>query len=199
MKTVAVLFARKDSIYKTMEGCDVWDIDRDARNWPGGCPIIGHPPCRAWGALGHIAKPRPDEKALAPWCIEQIRKYGGVLEHPRASKLWPFMELPEPDGKPDKWGGFTILWRQYHWGHLADKPTKFYICGIAKRNVFLPFRMGRGSHTITTNHTAPSYKRNKHLLRPELLPAEREKTPPALAQWLVDLARRCTPPTGAKQ
>jgi hypothetical protein len=35
---VAVLFARKDSIYKTMPECDVWDIERDAREWPGGMP-----------------------------------------------------------------------------------------------------------------------------------------------------------------
>jgi hypothetical protein len=51
MRQVAILFARKDSIYKTMPGCDVWDIDRDARNWPGGAPIVGHPPCRAWGPI----------------------------------------------------------------------------------------------------------------------------------------------------
>ena len=29
--TVAVLFARSDSIYKSMPECDVWDIERDAR------------------------------------------------------------------------------------------------------------------------------------------------------------------------
>ena len=26
-----MLFARVNSIYKTLEGCDVWDIERDAR------------------------------------------------------------------------------------------------------------------------------------------------------------------------
>jgi hypothetical protein len=47
---------------------------------------------------------------------------------------------------------------------------------------------------ITTNHTAPSYKRNKHRLRPEMNTKEREKTPPALAEWLVELARRTHKP-----
>jgi hypothetical protein len=35
---VAVLFARADSVYKALDGCDVWDIERDARRWPGGSP-----------------------------------------------------------------------------------------------------------------------------------------------------------------
>lgn len=36
MKSVAVLFARADSIYKTMPQCDVYDIERDARTTRGG-------------------------------------------------------------------------------------------------------------------------------------------------------------------
>ena len=48
---VAALFVRADSIYKLMPGVDAWDIERDARAWPGGSPVVAHPPCRAWGAL----------------------------------------------------------------------------------------------------------------------------------------------------
>ena len=33
------------------EGFDCWDIERNALNWPGGNPIVAHPPCRAWGQL----------------------------------------------------------------------------------------------------------------------------------------------------
>ena len=62
---VAVLFARADSNYKQLPECDVWDAERDARKWPGGCPVVAHPPCRAWGRLRHFAKPRDDEKDLA--------------------------------------------------------------------------------------------------------------------------------------
>ena len=44
---VAVLFARKDSIYKEFEQCDVYDIERNALTFSGGIPIIAHPPCRS--------------------------------------------------------------------------------------------------------------------------------------------------------
>ena len=85
--TVAVLFARADSIYKTMPECDVYDIERDARTWPGGCPVVAHPPCRAWGKLFYFAKPRAGEKELGPFAANQVRRFGGVLEHPKDSKL----------------------------------------------------------------------------------------------------------------
>src|SRR5689334_16938297 len=85
---VAVLYARSDSIYKTMKECDVWDIERDARNYPGGMPVICHPPCRAWGQLAHMAKPRQDEKDLARHAVKMVRTNGGVLEHPATSRLW---------------------------------------------------------------------------------------------------------------
>lgn len=48
---ISVLFARRDSVYKQFEDFDVWDIDRDARPWLGGTPVIAHPPCHAWGRL----------------------------------------------------------------------------------------------------------------------------------------------------
>ena len=62
---VAVLFARADSVYKTLPGCDVYDIDRDALTFPGGNQVVAHPPCRAWGQLRYWAVyvGRPAEKA----------------------------------------------------------------------------------------------------------------------------------------
>lgn len=44
---VAVLFARADSVYKTLPGCDVWDEARDARRWTGGVPLVAQPRNRA--------------------------------------------------------------------------------------------------------------------------------------------------------
>jgi len=43
-RPIAILFARRDSIYRTIAGCDVWDIDRDARRWPG---VWLNPACSA--------------------------------------------------------------------------------------------------------------------------------------------------------
>ena len=39
---IGVLFARQDSRYKQLEGYDVYDIDRDARNFNGDYPVIAH-------------------------------------------------------------------------------------------------------------------------------------------------------------
>lgn len=59
---VSVLYTRSDSVYKTL-GVDCWDMERDARLFPGGNPIVAHPPCRAWGQLSHMAKPRPERSS----------------------------------------------------------------------------------------------------------------------------------------
>lgn len=185
--TVAVLFARSDSIYKTMRGCDVWDIDRDARKWGGGAPVVAHPPCRAWGALRYFARPRPDEKELALFAVAQVRKFGGVLEHPRASTLWPVAGLPKP-GERDEFGGWTLEVMQSWWGHRAEKATRLYIVGVEPGAVDIPLPLYEATHVVSPSQNIrkghPSY-------RPQLRKAEREHTPPALAVWLVALAKRC--------
>lgn len=186
MTTVAVLFARADSIYKTLPGCDVYDIDRDARTWPGGSPLVAHPPCRSWGAFAWRAKPREDERALAPLAVELIRAHGGVLEHPLGSKLWPEAGLPEP-GQRDAWGGWTLVIDQHWWGHRASKRTRLYIVGCEPGDIpDMPMRLGEATHVI-----GDSGRASLGTKRPEVSKAEREHTPPELAVWLVELARRC--------
>lgn len=181
---VAVLFARGDSIYKTMPGCDVWDIERDARQYRGGMPIVAHPPCRAWGRLRHFANPRPGERELALWSVCMVRIWGGVIEHPASSLLWPVAMLPEP-GQRDGWGGWTLAAPQQWWGHRAEKATRFYVVGCEPSAMpAVPLVMGEATHVIQ------SRKREDH--RPHVSKAEREHTPPALAAWLVELARKCT-------
>jgi hypothetical protein len=129
----SILFARQDSVYKAM-GLDVWDIDRDARKWPGGNPSICHPPCRAWGQLSHMANPREDEKELAIFSVNMIRQFGGVLEHPRASKLWKEMKLPKGQ-QVDKWGGYTLCIDQHAFGHKARKRSLLYVVGVPRREL----------------------------------------------------------------
>lgn len=184
--TVAVLFARADSVYKDLPGTDVWDALRDALRWPGGAPVVAHPPCRAWGRLRKFAKPRPGERELALWAVDQIRTYGGVLEHPASSLLWAEKPLPEP-GQVDAWGGWTLVISQWWWGHKADKLTRLYICGAKPDQLPpIPYRMGEATHVI-----AQSNRRQKLRLRPEVTKREREATPPDLAVWLLDVARIC--------
>jgi hypothetical protein len=170
---VSVLFARSDSCYFGLVD-DVWDAQRDARNYRGSNPFVCHPPCRGWGRLRHWAKPRPDEKALALFAVEQVRRCGGVLEHPWGSTLWHAAGLPHP-GKVDAWGGWTLLVDQGWWGHAAPKPTYVYIVGADREQVGeLPVQIQRAAGR-TLN----------------LSPAEREATPLPFARFLVGLAAKC--------
>jgi hypothetical protein len=189
---VAVLFARKDSVYKTFPDCDVFDVDRNALNYSGGRPIVAHPPCRAWGQLAHMANPRPGERELALWAVDMVRLYGGVLEHPRASRLWKEKPLPKV-GDIDAWGGFTLKVNQFDWGHKAEKATNLYICGCVPNDVpELPQRTGRPTHVIASS--SARQHRGHPCFRPEVTRREREATPPAFAEWLVELAGLCRAP-----
>ena len=178
----AVLFARRDSIYKTIAGCDVYDIDRDATSYNGSLPVVAHPPCRSWGNLAHFAKPRPGERDLAFFAVEQVRRCGGVLEHPVTSKLWKEANLPAA-GKRDSFGGFSLVIDQHWFGHLARKRTLLYICGTDPGKVpDYPFSIAEPEFMLGTCRRG-HYK--------ELPKSHREATPAELAIWLVDLAKLC--------
>ena len=193
---ISILFARSDSNYKSLPDVDVWDAERDARTWPGGNPVVAHPPCRAWGRLRHFAKPRPDEKALAFFAVDQVRKWGGVLEHPASSTLWPAAGLPAP-GQRDDFGGWTLGVNQHWWGHRAEKKTLLYICGVEPCDIPpLPLKLGESECVIRLDKRRPDgshIRKGDPDWRRPLNQAEREHTPPDFAVWLVELARRCRP------
>ncbi len=186
---VAVLFARRDSIYKSLDGCDVWDAERNAMRWNGGAPVIAHPPCRGWGRLRQFSKADESEKDFARWAVAQVRRWGGVLEHPAYSSLWDDQALPRP-GSRDELGGWTLPINQHSFGHRAEKKTWLYICGCDPEDIpDLPIILGRATHCIRPTKGHPRL--------PSVTKAERERTPIALAEWLVALARRCNPRSSA--
>lgn len=183
---IAALFVRSDSIYKQIPGVDAWDAERDALRWPGGVPAVYHPPCRAWGAFSWRANPRDGERECATWSVDRVREHGGVIEHPAGSRLWPEAGLPEP-GQRDAWGGWTLPVDQYWWGHRASKRTRLYIVGCDPRDIpDMPIVLGEPTHVIGDVGRATLGTK-----RPEISKAERERTPPEFARWLVELARRC--------
>lgn len=176
---VAVLFARADSIYKSIPGVEVFDLDRDARTFYGGRPVVAHPPCRAWGRLRHFANPRPDEKRLALFAVHAVRRNGGVLEHPSKSSLWAAAGLPRP-GARDDFGGWTLGVHQSDFGHSAPKATWLYIVGVEPREIPpLPFDLADPVGRIVN-----------------MSPADRERTPPDFAHWLINLAERSSMRSG---
>ena len=192
-RSVAALFVRRDSIYKALPGVECYDEWRDARTFPGGMPVVAHPPCRTWGTLAHWAKAPEAEHGLALWAVQQVRQWGGVLEHPATSGLWREGHLAAPTALrlPDEYGGWTLECDQFHWGHLAQKRTRLYIVGT-KQTPPIPFRDGEPTHCVSSlsgkrvsaeeRHRSPKYK-------PELGPNRRDKTPPEFARWLIAIAR----------
>lgn len=171
---VAALFVRKVNHYAPL-GVDCYDIERDARSYAGAAPVVAHPPCRAWGRLSHFAKPRPDEKQLAHFAVAQVRRVGGVLEHPSASRLWREAALPLP-GHRDEFGGFTLPISQRWFGHVAEKRTLLYIVGVEPGAIpDLPYSLDLPK-VVNVKYCSPEV---------------REGTPPLLAEWLVELALRC--------
>lgn len=187
MGKISVLFARKDSVYKTIPGADVWDLERDALSFPGGNPCVAHPPCRLWGALKGLSTAPESEKALALFAVRKVRKWGGVLEHPAHSKLWQAAGLPLPSEPLDSFGGFSIALRQWVFGHRAEKWTWLYICGVPQKQIpDVPSRSGEITHVITQ-----SLRKNQPGWRPRVTTPEREHTPIAFALWLIEVANLC--------
>jgi hypothetical protein len=165
---VAALFVRRDSIYKSMPGIDAWDKERDARKWPGGESIVAHPPCAQWGRLSWRAHKKPAEKALALLALDLADRWGGVVEHPVTSRLWPHTQ-----GRK----GFLYTVDQRWFGHRAEKRTTLYINGIESSGQLpeIPFDMSEPEQPVQN-----------------MGKAERERTPPHFARWLIDVARRCS-------
>lgn len=196
--SVAVLFARSDSIYFDLDGCDVFDQVRDARTYTGDLPVVAHPPCREWSRLRSFAKAPIGERDLAPWAVDFVRRCGGVLEHPAGSLLWKTLGLPRPGYLEcgfrlarDQFGGWTLPVSQFWWGHRAEKRTWLYVCGIDPGAVpAFPLALGQPPRTLGLWSG-----RDRATCRPEVTKREREATPPAFAQWLVDLARRSGSPS----
>jgi len=185
MTPVAVLFARADSVYKTMLDVDVWDEARDARGWPGGSSLVAHPPCRGWGRLRQFSYATEPERQLARDAVAHIRTFGGVLEHPAESTLWADMRLPRPGQFPDESGGWSMAVDQFIFGHRAEKSTWLYIVGLEPDDLpYLPIRGGSPTHCVRPTKNYPRL--------PSITKREREATPPSFASWLVELARRCT-------
>lgn len=188
MTEVAALFVRKDSAYKAIAGVDAWDVMRNAIHWTGDCPIVAHPPCSQWGGLRNMARCDPKEKDLALRAVTQVRRFGGVLEHPKRSTLWDRMFLPKPGAGVDADGGYTIEIDQWHWGHVAHKPTWLYIVGCTPAQLPpMPHREGTADRVISTGH---GLREGMPGWRSRVTQKEREYTPMALAEWLVEVARR---------
>ena len=138
---IAALYVEPDGSYANLEGVDVWDEARDARTYAGPHPVVAHPPCARWGSYwwgGPGSKTRRkmgDDGGCLAAAIASVRKYGGVLEHPRNSHGWGRFEINKPP-HTGGWvpagshGGWTCCVEQGHYGHEARKPTWLVVYGL---------------------------------------------------------------------
>lgn len=178
---VAALCVSLTSVYKSIAGVDCYDVTRNAFTFPVNCPVVAHPPCRAWSAFcRHQAKAPMLEKVLAPWCVEVLKCVGGVLEHPAFSRLWEACSIPRPGDPPvDCWGRpmWSMEVHQSWFGDIRRKRTWLLIVGIGPEQLpEIPFRL----HVAKSRAEWNSLSKNK-----------RSRTSPEMAEWLVEIARRC--------
>jgi hypothetical protein len=203
VRTVAALYIDPRGPYPSIPGVECWDAARDARLYEGPHPVVAHPPCGPWGRLKHLY--RGSEHDCAPRAIEQVRAWGGVLEHPAGSQLFPAMGLPMP-GEQDAFGQ-TFLVQQVDWGHVARKPTWLYVVRVDAVRVLAGIFARRGTGTPThwvsgfRSTTRPrTYDRSGSAVPPGIKVCsaqQRRRTPRAFAEWLVDLARYAEPASRA--
>ena len=136
---IAALYVETGGCYSGLPDVDVWDEARDARRYRGPHPIVAHPPCQRWGRYSenHPIKGKIAETGDDGGCFESalasVRRWGGVLEHPAASKAWAHFQIKPPKRyagwqRADQHGGWTCYVEQGHYGHAARKSTWLYAC-----------------------------------------------------------------------
>jgi hypothetical protein len=182
---VAALYVNPVGIYSTLAGVLPWGIpDRDAREYAGPHPIVAHPPCQRWGALGTprprgvdrkvSGKPVGEDGGCFAAALASLRQWGGVLEHPAESRAWRRFGLYAPTGMgwhagiDGTWCG--LVW-QSAYGHRAPKPTWLLYVG------------DRPPLEMDTSRPDPGFRIERMGV------AERERTPRPFAEYLVALAR----------
>lgn len=140
--TIAALYVDERGPYVGLPHVEIWDVTRDARRYPGPHPVVAHPPCERWGSYaagGPSARFRlvkGDDGGCFSAAIDDVRRWGGILEHPAGSAAWEAHRLTRPPTaggwvRADKFRGWTCRVDQGQYGHQAQKSTWLYACRIS--------------------------------------------------------------------
>lgn len=188
--TVAALYVARNGPYFGLLGVDqCWDVERDATTYRGPWPIVAHPACGPWGKLRHLYRGGEGGPELAIKAVDQVRQWGGVLEHPAHSRLWLHCGLPKPGEPADEHGGYTVAINQCDWGHTCRKPTWLYCVRVdrevaewqpPKREPTHWIGGGRGPDNKCRGKVPPGIKVASGRMR--------KVTPTDLADYLIFLA-----------
>lgn len=190
---VAALFVQRDGCYSELPGIDPWPIDRDARRYSGPLPVVAHPPCQLWGAMAPINFARwggdhnrpGNDGGCFQAAVDAVRTWGGVIEHPAATRAWAAHNLTPP--RAMGWqltidGGWVCEVWQSAYGHRANKATWLYYFGSRPPHELRWARI-RGTHQVGFQD-----QRGKAANKPTLSKREANATPPAFRDALIQLA-----------
>ena len=190
--TVAALYVQRNGIYWNRPDIDAWDEQRDARLYDGSLPVVAHPPCSRWCRLAKQVEWRGGQRVGADGgtfasALANVRRCGGVLEHPAWSLAWAAHGLTAPAVSGwhlDTDGGWCCEVSQAAYGHLAPKKTWLYYVG----RVPPP---GLNWSNPKTGRVVTSYSRGKSNDGDGRALSSREAsaTPPAFAELLLSMAR----------
>lgn len=189
MSKVAALYVDPRGPYIKLLGPDMcWDEARDARTYAGPWPVIAHPPCGPWSRNAFASRQDP---TLAVIALGQVRRLGGVLEHPADSRLWKHDivlagHLGRFGAHVDCYGGRCISVDQVEWGHACRKRSWLYIVGRTASSVRPPYP-GRQTTHWCRKQPGQVVPRGIKMASREI----RRRTPPAFAEWLISIAA-CT-------
>lgn len=190
---IAALFVETNGSYFGLDGVDPWDEERDARTYCGPYPVVAHPPCHLWTRFAHVNyarwggehnRPGNDDGCFLS-ALANVRKYGGVLEHPAFSDAWKKFHLPRPvEGKWLQDGPDWVceVW-QSAYGHKARKRTWLYYCGSSVPPEMI-WERPNGTHQIGF-HDQRGKERNK----PTVSGKAASATPKDFRDALIMIAR----------
>ncbi len=189
--TVAALYVETGGTYYGLDGVDPWDEARDARLYDGPWPVVAHPPCNRWCVpLAYVNQTRyglkvGDDGGTFAAALESVRRFGGVLEHPRDSIAWARFGLPRP--RRGFWAasltdpGYATVVDQWAYGHQAKKETWLYAVGVE-----LPELDWR---TAPVGETALVSWLNPQIGRKRITKKEASASPAAFRDVLIAMAR----------
>lgn len=164
----AVLGMPRTDAYADL-GADCFGDVASAAQFGGRRPVVAHPPRHAFGRFNPLGRVSSRDQQLTLWMLDQVRTWGGVLEHPANSRLWADVGLPVPGDKRDPIGGWTLPVWQSWWGGTRPRPTWLYVVGYDQPHMPpMPLALSRlPAEDAEPDHSA---------------------LPPAFAAWLVRLA-----------
>lgn len=207
---IAAIYVLPDGPYAGREDVDLWPESRDARLYAGPWPVVAHPPCERWGRYwsggpSPTARRRElgDDGGCFAAALASVRRFGGVLEHPEASKAWRAFGLVQPPrgggwAVADLYGGWSCCVEQGHYGHAAAKATWLYVAHM--RGSSLPeLTWGPSGKRVKLDEGSKeerAFATKKGILQ-RLSKRQRTLTPLPFAELLLSIARLANAQTTA--